>query len=296
MFNFVQVLSDSVRNGQKFEITGFTKTDAKLISIIFSTGSSSYSEQVLKIDVHYSNNKIIINDASIDNFTLQNGSKFKFLILVTKDSFDIKLNGNHICEHKCFTNKIRTVTVLGDVDRLLKINHLNREYSKVANKLALESFMPIKYQAGHVIVISGQSTDDFYIDFTEKNSTRELIHFNVRFGEESVVMNTVDAESGWWTDYEDRPEEFPFETDTPFKIAFAFTEEDFKVAVDGVHLMDFDLSRISYNDGQSLWNILNGFRITNREADTITTITSIEHIKMKPQCEGFEKLCSLNQA
>jgi hypothetical protein len=176
----------------------------------------------------------------------------------------------------------------------LKLNHLNEEFPKVPTNLVLESYTPIKYQPGHVIVISGECTDDFYIDFTEKNTTRELIHFNVRFEEKSVVMNTVDAETNGWTDQEDRPEEFPFEIDTPFKIAFAFTEEDFKVAVDGFHLMDFDLSRVTSNDGQTIWNMLSGFRITNREADTVTTITSIEHIKLAPTCEGFEKFCSLN--
>ena len=198
MFNFVQALSDSVKNGQKFEITGFLKTDAKILSIIFSTGSSSSSEEVLKIDVDYSNNKIAINDATINHFGLKKGLKFKFLIFVTRDSFDINLNGNNICEYKCLTNKINSVKILGDVDSLLKVNHLNEEFPKVANNLALECYTPINYQPGHVIVISGECTEEFYIDFTEKNSTRELIHFNVRFRrEESVVMNTTDAATSW---------------------------------------------------------------------------------------------------
>ena len=97
-----------------------------------------------------------------------------------------------------------------------------------------------------------------------------------------------------WTNYEHRPEEFPFEVNKPFKIAFAFTEEQFKVAVDGIYFTDFDLSRVSFNNDQTIWNMLSGFRITNREADTVTTITSIEHIKMGSRCEGFEKFCSMN--
>lgn len=97
-----------------------------------------------------------------------------------------------------------------------------------------------------------------------------------------------------WTEYEDRPEEFPFEINKPFIIVFAFTEEYFKIAVDGIHLMDFDLSRITSLNDLSVWDMLSGFQITNRKIDTVTTIKSIEHGRMEPNCREFEKFFTHN--
>lgn len=53
--------------------------------------------------------------------------------------------------------------------------------------------------------------------------------------------------------------------------------------------MDFSLFRLSLKDDQTLWDILSGFRITNRVENTVTKITYVKHIKMEPNCEGFEK-------
>lgn len=58
--------------------------------------------------------------------------------------------------------------------------------------------------------------------------------------------------------------------------------------------MDFSLFRISLNDDQTLWDILSGFRITNRAENTVTKITCVKHIKMEPNCEGFEEYSSLD--
>jgi len=201
MFNFVQVLSDSVKNGHRFEIHGTSKTEAKTISILFSTGSTLESATVLKIDMNFSSNKIIINEASENYIVLECGGKFEFLVDVDNDYFQINLNESNLCEYQsqASADQIRTVIITGDVDRLLKVNHLNKEYPMIAKNdenLALESFIPIKYQPGHVIVISGECTEEFYVNFPENGKIRKLIHFNVRFRQNSVVMNTSE-ENNW---------------------------------------------------------------------------------------------------
>lgn len=58
--------------------------------------------------------------------------------------------------------------------------------------------------------------------------------------------------------------------------------------------MDFNLERILLNEDQSIWDILSGFRIVNREEDTVTTITRVEHTQMEPGCDDFEQYSSLD--
>ncbi|KAL7020331.1 hypothetical protein ACKWTF_011480 [Chironomus riparius] len=298
MYNFVEILSDFVKAGQSFEISGSTLTEAEKFSISFSNGTASDAETVLNIDVDFGSNKVIINKELENDVSLERGSKFEFQILVDNDNFDINLNGSNLCEYKWQTSpdKIRAVIIHGDVASLFKVNHLSEEYPKIAESeeiLAFESFIPIKYQPGHVISISGQCNEEFYLSFLENNTIRQMIHFNVRFGEEAVVINTED-DVDCWTDSEDRSESFPFELEKPFKIAFAFTSEQLKIAVNGSKLMDFSLERILLNEDQSIWDVLSGFRIVNREEDTVTTITNVEHIQMESECDAFEQYCTLD--
>lgn len=81
---------------------------------------------------------------------------------------------------------------------------------------------------------------------------------------------------------------FPFAFNQPFKMALAFTESDFKVAVNGQFLMDFALDNIELDDGESLWDILTGFQI-KIGADLKLQITNVEHVQSGSRsCDGFE--------
>lgn len=197
MYNFVEILSDFVKAGQSFEISGTSLPEAEKFSISFSNGTASEAETFLNIDVDFGSNKVIINKELENDVSLERGSKFEFQILVDNDNFDINLNGSNLCEYKWQTapDMIRAVIIRGDVASLLKVNHLSEEYPKIAENdeiFAFESFTPIKYQPGHVISISGQCSEEFYLAFLENNTNRQMVHFNVRFGEEAVVMNTED--------------------------------------------------------------------------------------------------------
>ncbi|XP_070505951.1 32 kDa beta-galactoside-binding lectin-like [Chironomus tepperi] len=297
MYNFVEILSDFVKIGQSFEICGTTLPEAEKFSISFTNGTASDAEKVLNIDVDFSNNKVIINKELENDVSLESGSKFEFQILVDNDNFDINLNGSNLCEYKWQTapDMIRAVIINGDVASLTKMNHLSEDYPKIAENediLGFESFTPIKYQPGHVISISGHCTEEFYLTFLENNTNRQMIHFDVRFEENTVVMNTED-DVDCWTETEDRSEAFPFEVEKPFKIAFAFTSDLLKIAVNGTKLMDFSLERILLNEDQCLWDVLSGFRIVNREEETVTAITNVEHIQMDSACDDFEQYCTL---
>lgn len=97
-----------------------------------------------------------------------------------------------------------------------------------------------------------------------------------------------------WSENEDRSAEFPFVLESPFKLAFAFTEEALKVAVNGSSLMEFNYDRISLEEDESLWEVLSGFRIKNRNEENAITINEVKHIQMGgSSCDGFEQHSAL---
>lgn len=197
MYNFIEVLSDVVKVGHNFIISGVSSSDAENLTILFSSGAEKSAAAVLAIDLNFSSNKITINKDVENDVALDRGSKFELNIRVDSDSFQINCNDVAVCEYKWHLSpeKIRSIIIFGDVDKLLKVNHLDADYPKIASSdenLAFESYIPVKYQPGHVIAISGKCSQEFFLMFTKNDTNRQLIHFNIRFDEETVVMNTED--------------------------------------------------------------------------------------------------------
>jgi len=88
--------------------------------------------------------------------------------------------------------------------------------------------------------------------------------------------------------------EFPFRLGERFKLAFAFTENELKVALNGSQLIQYPLHHIEMDENENLWVELTGFRIKNG-IDMITTITEVAHVKMNdPHCNDFEDYSSLD--
>lgn len=96
-----------------------------------------------------------------------------------------------------------------------------------------------------------------------------------------------------WSDNETRSDTFPFALNQQFKIALAFTDSEFKVAVNGRFLMDFSLDHIDLEDGESLWDILTGFHI-KATSDMKLNISRVEHTVTDKDCDGFESYSNLN--
>jgi hypothetical protein len=98
--------------------------------------------------------------------------------------------------------------------------------------------------------------------------------------------------SASWGDSEVISTEFPFDINQQFKIALAFTDNEFKVAVNGSYLMSFSLDNIDLEDGQSLWEILTGFQIKAAN-DLNVKISHVEHFVESSNCDGFESFSAL---
>lgn len=92
-----------------------------------------------------------------------------------------------------------------------------------------------------------------------------------------------------WGDSEVLSSEFPFDVNQQFKMALAFTDNEFKVAVNGGFLMSFPLASIELEEGQSLWEILTGFQIKSG-LDLNVKVSRVQHEILNSGCDGFEQL------
>lgn len=227
MYHFLEVLSDSVKVGHIFVISGYSGRFANSLKILLSCGKVEDSNAALSLETKFADRKIIrsafvggnfVNEecssGEIANLSYENamplrpGEQFTFCILVGDDRFHIAVNDASYCQYKfqISPEQIRSIMIYGDMDALVKVNHLKMFpfiYPNIQSDyedLAFESFIPNQYAPGHLTLITGningKSDGEFVIMFTQDETKRQLIHFNVRFDETAVVMNTMDAEEG----------------------------------------------------------------------------------------------------
>lgn len=220
MLNFISILSDTVKVGDFFIISGYSSKNAQNIKILLACGKSENSNIALKISQNFGKilRSAIVNGNSLceeneENLTCssnfsppQAGDLFTFCILVTDDRFHISVNDEEFCFFKFQmpSNLIRSVMVSGDVEVINKANHVRTfpflfpSIKSDYEDLAFESFSPREFEAGDVVVVQGvvegKPDGEFKVMFLEDETLRELVHFNVRFDERSVVMNNMDCE------------------------------------------------------------------------------------------------------
>jgi hypothetical protein len=222
----VQVLSDFVKFGHSFVISGYSNANASDIKISLSTGTIEGANAALLINPRYNENRIVrsafVNGSfsnaesdenmslSCDNvMPLKAGEQFTFCIFVGDDRFHIAINDVAFCTYRFQmpTESIRSIIISGEIDALVKVNHMKMFpyiYPNIRSdyeELAFEGFIPREYEPGHLVTITGnvngKSDGEFIIMFNKDETKRQLIHFNVRFDEQSVVMNSMaDDEEG----------------------------------------------------------------------------------------------------
>jgi len=123
---------------------------------------------------------------------------------------------------------------------------------------------------GRTVSISGYVSggcDSFYINvITDEGGETLAMHFNPRFGEGKVVLNSlIDGEWG----EEERPDVFPFEQNNQFDMTITFREKGYKIKVNGQKIKfasrydmysaswievggDIDVQTIRYGGGDDL--------------------------------------------
>lgn len=164
----------------------------------------------LSIFVNFKTNEIVINSylnsawigdslrISTSQFTLS--KIFSFYILASDKQFHISFNDQQLGSFG-FQPSIENVRIYGDLERINQMDH--RTVFPIAWPLLQENInqenvfshdVPVEFRPGCAIIIkmivSGSPEGKFHIGFTDRATRRQLFHFNPRFGDNTIVVNS----------------------------------------------------------------------------------------------------------
>lgn len=130
--------------------------------------------------------------------------KFKFYILAFDGKFSIALNDKFLCYYPCQKelSSIRIVKAVGNVMKVHQVDHRSIFPSVIPHlqhdvpSVAFSSDIPCCFSENSVIVIrailrGNTEQGSFFIRFNEQGTRKQLFHFNPRFEEKCIVVNSM---------------------------------------------------------------------------------------------------------
>jgi hypothetical protein len=204
-------LLSQIKFGHTLVIAGTLDIDWNFAKIVFT---HEENENSCTLIITLNRNSIIlsslINHESINEQTIEcdedfaDHLKFKFYILTFDDKFSIALNDKFLCyyNYQKELSSIRMVKVVGDVTSVQQVDHrsvfptvfplLQHDIPTIA----FSSDVPCSFSENSVIIIrallrGNSEQGSFFIRFNEQGSKKQLFHFNPRFEEKCIVVNSM---------------------------------------------------------------------------------------------------------
>ncbi|XP_010881021.1 galectin-8 isoform X2 [Esox lucius] len=172
------------------------------------------------------------------------GSNFEVIILVQKDVFKVAVNGAHVLEYKqrLDLDKVDTLAISGKVT----IHAIGFIPSSSVLSVSDDLTLPFRGQlvkglsAGHTVTIKGQTSlypHSFCVNLRVGNTEDIALHLNPRIKAGVFIRNSYLQEC--WGPEENHLPDFPFVPGEYFEMIIMCEAQQFKVAVNGVHQLDY---------------------------------------------------------
>ncbi|XP_026196416.1 galectin-8-like isoform X2 [Anabas testudineus] len=184
------------------------------------------------------------------------GAAFEIIFLVLKDAFKVAVNGAHVLEykHRLELEQVDTLLIGGKV-KVQAVGILP------ASSLLLSATgdLSVPYRGellkglsvGQSITIKGatnQHAQSVCVNLRVSDSTDIALHLNPRLKKQVFVRNSFLSDC--WGAEETKVDSFPFAAGQYFEMIILCDSQQFRVAVNGLHQVDYkhrvqDLSRIT---------------------------------------------------
>ncbi|XP_029352421.1 galectin-8 [Echeneis naucrates] len=201
------------------------------------------------------------------------GGMFELIILVLKDRFKVAVNGAHVLEyeHRLALERVDTVAISGkikvDAVGILPPSSISVSPSASLTSVASETnpvtsstgdlSVPFRGDLGKGLTVgrritiraeTTQKAQSFGVNLRTSGSSDIALHLNPRLKRQTFVRNSFLSEC--WGPEETKQVSFPFAAGQYFEMIILCDTQQFRVAVNGVHQLDYkhrvqDLKRIN---------------------------------------------------
>ncbi|XP_047677858.1 galectin-8 isoform X2 [Tachysurus fulvidraco] len=191
----------------------------------------------------------------LDQMPFKQGASFETIILVQKDVFKVAVNGAHVLEyqHRIPLHRVDTFSISGKV----QIQAIGYVPSSAIFSESGDLSIPYRgsilkgLSPGQHITIKGHVTlfpHSFSVNLRCGESKSIALHVNARIKSGTLIRNSFLCES--WGPEEMELSYFPFTAGKYFEIIILCQTHQFKIAVNGEHLLEYrhrvqDLSSIT---------------------------------------------------
>ncbi|CAO1414495.1 unnamed protein product [Diamesa serratosioi] len=316
--NFSGYLLESPKVGHVIVISGKTIERAKEFTLDLSSGKNSGDDIPLQFLIRFDRDDVQTNsfisgewgEIKTEENPIVSGWDFKFYIMMGDDKFHVAINEEHFCtyNYRMKLDDIKVVKLDGDIEKVFQVDHrmvYPTPWPQTQAEFKTISFrgdFPRPFTPGQIIVITGIPSGDpmgsFFIRFNEGTSSKQRFHFNPRFDEQVVVVNSMNDKLEWLDEI--RSNSFPFELNKKFRLVIAITESSFQMAVHGLHFLTYPFRSVqptikyAFRNSHAYLDQLTGFKLFSLNGMEVT-ISSVDHIGMETMdCYGFENYSILS--